>query len=183
MFNKYFKPTEVSTKILVRFRVNYHITHPEGEALSNDPYINWRNFTERDGGVSSRLIADVLRAHIPLLNQVESFYWNSRYFADQQGGYIEVEVQSMTIPEPTITKCRVVGCPYSNYFGVCRNCEDNPLAIPDQAAIEEHQNLYADFIEQIEDAEELPFLTLNQPQIIKGYIYGVGEIEAHVTPV
>jgi hypothetical protein len=81
-----------------------------------------------------------------------------------------------------VTKCRVQGCPYSNYFGLCRNCEDNPSAKPDQKAIDEHLKLYSRFVEQIKAAERLPFLTVNNAETLKGYIPDVGEIEALVSP-
>jgi hypothetical protein len=83
MFNKYFKDTDISTNIKIRFRVTYRITSPEDENLSDDPYANWRDFTNRDGGVTSGLIADVLTAQIPTLNRPASIYWNSPTSSDQ----------------------------------------------------------------------------------------------------
>lgn len=183
MFNKYFKNTDISTNIKIRLRISYAITSPEGdEELSDDPYENWLNFINRDGGVMSSLIADILEAQIPTLSRPTSMYWNSSYYPDQQGGYIEIHVESLGVPQPQVTKCRTAGCPYSNYFGVCRNCEDNPLAQPDQKALDEHLKLYSRFVEQIKTVERLPFLTLNHVRTVKGYIPDVGEIEAQVSP-
>jgi hypothetical protein len=83
MFNKYFKDTDISTNIKIRFRITYTITSPEDENLSDDPYANWRDFTNRDGGVTSGLIADILTAQIPTLNRPASIYWNSPTSSDQ----------------------------------------------------------------------------------------------------
>lgn len=173
MFNKYFTHEKIQTKIFIRFRISFRVTSPEDEDLSDDLYANWRNICHRDGGVASGFVYDVLKRHIPTLTESSSFYWNSKYIDD----CIEIGIENISIPVPEITKCRVPGCPYSNYFGICRNCEN--IGDPDQKSIEEHKKLCDSFVKEVRACEQLPFLTGNGK--LDGYISDVGEVEATIT--
>lgn len=38
---------------------------------------------------------------------------------------LTIDIINVEPPLPVVVPCKTKGCPYKNYFGVCRNCEDD----------------------------------------------------------
>ncbi len=157
MFNKYFDPSKcrLKTNIVLRFRVEFSISSPEHpyDSLSECGRTNWIKFQHRNSNEIARLIEDTISTKLQS-SLMGKLYWNERF--DVQDNYLELILNFCDGPQPSIIPCRTDKCPYKNYFGVCRNCEDELL--PSPIDIESHIAIVKMFSEQLKGLEEEKYI-------------------------
>jgi hypothetical protein len=187
MFNKHYQPGSIECGICIKCVVQFSVKEKEGDdSLSKNQSENWENFTHRNGGALAAFISEILKPYIAAVASDKSttFGWSASIMEEDLScpEHLDILVTEIAYPDPEIVQCRTPKCPYKNFFGVCRNCENEPFANLDHTAMEAHQEEIEQFEEDIQHAEEEEHITVLGPIKVDGYIPEVGTIEMTALP-
>lgn len=185
MFNKYFSPSTIDCGITIKCSLNFDADDKQKELLKEYDCKSkiWRDHSYRNSTEIANFIWEVLRDRITFLRKegIEpSFSWSSEY--DDEEECLEINIETIEIPEPEIIKCKNQPCPYKNYYGVCRNCEDNEFVKPDPELMKQYQEYYENFVKEVEECCE-EFIMLEKTYRITGYIPDIDEFDAILSPL
>ncbi len=143
--NKYFKGEEMECKIVLKAKLHFSVDVDTIDGL-------WDNFGRSFDHVWA-VAETILR-----VNGLEVFEFVS-ITDNLEGDMVTLTISKVRFPDPEIMNCKTSGCPYTNYFGVCRNCEDD-APVPTNL-IDYHNETVVDFKQKIRDLEK-KVLTLTE---------------------
>lgn len=186
MFNKYFQPGKLDCDIVITSSLDFDPS-PEQKELLDESFDRksqiWNEHSYRNSTPIANFVWDVLRDKITFLRKKDIqplFCFSSEY--DDAQECLKIHVKGIQIPEPEMTKCKNQPCPYKNYYGICRNCEDNELVKPDPELLKQYQEYYDNFVREVEKCEGDDIM-LEKTHRISGFIPDIDEFDAILSPL
>lgn len=203
--NKHWRSHTINVSITIKLNIEFIYSSKEDaiqfEKYRNDPinvlesedsifdFLNtnmpikskkWWDFYYRNCGVVHDLQNKIIQQEIPnthiSINDIE--------VGDHITGSPDlcIKIQKIYVPSPRTIKCVGSGCPYYNYYGVCRNCEDDPNVQPIPEEVQRHRDALKQFKKDVKFCGNFTYLTIDKETEIEGITDSLGTVKVIIRP-